>query len=78
MRLLIFLLALLSAFFVSADEPDLSDLIAPKSTITNWVGTSYLDGFSALAEGNSQLVAMDACSSQYLLVQQRYQARYSS
>ncbi|WP_062567883.1 hypothetical protein [Pseudoalteromonas arabiensis] len=38
MRILIFILALMSAFFVSASEPDMSDLVAPKLT-PNGAGT---------------------------------------
>ncbi|MGO2458345.1 hypothetical protein [Vibrio casei] len=62
MRLLIYILALTSAFFISADEPDLSDLKSPKSEFT-WLATAGLGGLTASGDGDTEVDAKtSACN----------------
>ncbi len=60
MRLLIFLLALTSAFFVSA-EPDMSDLVMPKTTL---IGNCNHTGYGSIPEAKD----LDTCLDTILAV----------
>lgn len=61
MRILIFILALMSAFFVSADEPDMTNLVMPKTTL---IGNCNHSGYGSIPEAKD----LDTCLDTILAV----------